>query len=205
MYRRSNFGNNVSGCLDGMPSPVESGSCVLENSLHGGGCENDSGGPGYKYVGGRPAKYPSGVPAPACCVSNPPKECIGSGTTSRGGGDKCSFVPDRSSNLEKYIDSTGKKVKKSTGVPCNNCGQYYYQHYSTDPGSCYQFETSGNECVLIPGGNPITCPKLPGSKSNFGKKHSGMSPWIIILITLAVFALIVMLMKKKKMFFGKRR
>ena len=98
-------------------------------------------------------------------------------------------------------------VSLDKSVACNKCGQYYLQQYKSAPNTCYQFkkDPNENECIIQPGSSTTACPTKPNSKSNFGKKHSGMSPWIIILITLALFALIVMLMKKKKMFFGKRR
>lgn len=143
MYSQSNFGNNVSGCLDGMPSPVESGSCVLESSLQEGGCENDSGGPGYKYVGGRPAKYPSGVPAPACCVSNPPKECIGSGTTSGGAGSSNGCIVPHNDEGSSYLYLNGK----TTGSvdKCSNCGKYHY----SDGIGCFKlkYDSESNSCI----------------------------------------------------------
>jgi len=143
MYRRSNFGNTVNGCLQGMPSPVESGSCVLEHSLQEGGCENDSGGPGYKYVGGRPAKYPPGTPAPPCCVSNPPKECIGTGTSGVGAGSSNGCIVPRNDEGPSYLYLNGRSAG---GVDkCSNCGKYHY----SDGIGCFKlkYDSGSNSCI----------------------------------------------------------
>jgi len=148
----------------------------------------------------------------------------------------CTFAPEKVAVFVKYVDSSGNEPDGTIDhidafptypdVPCNKCGDYYYEDYINADTLCYQFYNPTGRyddtsiCTVDEDAPQTKCPPFPNgtpqqTKSRFSKTLSrsnpdpdsnNTNPIFIIISIIVLIVLIYLIFNKnpKKLLFGKR-